>query len=82
MERKPPLVTHQKLAPTNPTQQSRPAGESPKCANFNKWLYNAIPWVGNKLAEELKLSSCAVTLDEVLNDKLNGSVILLYDNYK
>ena len=55
------------MATENMQEKPRPVvGESPKCANFNKWLYNAIPWVGNKISKYLKLSSCAVSVEEAL----------------
>ena len=56
------------MAAENMQEKPRPVvGESPKCANSNKGLYNAIPWVGNKISKYLKLSSWAVAIDNLID---------------
>lgn len=55
------------MAAENMQEKPRPVvGESLKCANSSKRLYNAIPWVGNKISKYLKLSSCAVAVEEAM----------------
>ena len=61
-----PLVPHPNLADDKTTKKSRSAMWSTEYENPHKRLYKAISEVGNKFAKELKLSSPAVSVEELL----------------